>query len=213
MFRGWARGLTRILRLTVEVRGTPPTPPFLLVTNHLSYVDVIVLASCAPAVFVAKQEVRGWPIWGMLAALVGTIFVDRNDRRDALRVTECIRAAVAAGEGVVVFPEGTSSPGTEVLPLKPALLEAAASSDWPVRYASLSYGVPEDEAPAHLAVCWWGDMSFAPHLAGLCRLSEFQALVVFGPEEVRGSDRKVLAIRLHEVIAQQFTPVITRNWP
>jgi 1-acyl-sn-glycerol-3-phosphate acyltransferase len=213
MFRRWSRGLSRIFGLRIEVSGNPPLPPFLLVANHLSYVDIILLGSQVPGRFVAKREVRDWPVWGALARLTDTIFVDREDRRDAVRVTRLLQRALAEGDGVILFPEGTSSAGERVLPLKPTLLEAAARQGWPVRYASISYRVPPGETPAHLSVCWWGDMPFGPHLLGLCRLAEVTGHLHLASDEVRGSNRKELAQRLHAAISRQFIPVVTQDSP
>lgn len=211
VLRRWARGAAWLLGMRVEVSGIPPEPPFLLVANHLSYVDVILLGGHAPGLFVAKREVRGWPVWGLLAAAIDTIFVDRENRRDTVRVAEQIGAAIARGEGVVLFAEGTSTPGDGVLPLRPALLEAAAREGWPVRYASLSYRVPDGEPPAHLSVCWWGTMEFGPHFAALCGLPAFTGTLAFGPDAILERNRKVLAQKLHQAIERQFTPVVTRE--
>ena len=204
-FRRWARGACRLLGMRRRVEGTPPfTTPFILVTNHLSYVDVILLASVVPGVFIAKREVRSWPIWGLFASSMRTIFVDRERGRDLLRVAGIIDEALAQGEGVILFPEGTSTDGSEVRPLKPALLEVAASSGHPVHYARLSYHTPEDAPPAARSVCWWGDMEFGPHFVELCRLPGFSARVSFGEKPIIDRDRKSLARKLHQALEQQL---------
>jgi 1-acyl-sn-glycerol-3-phosphate acyltransferase len=211
VFQWWARGTRRILGLRTDVRGVRPRQPGLLVANHLSYVDVILLAAELPTLFVAKQEVRGWPVWGPLARAVGTIFVDRTSRRDAIRVCATIESAVSKGETVVVFAEGTSTAGEAVRPLKPALLAPAARAALPVHHASISYQTPVDSPPAHLAVCWWGEMEFLPHLVELCGLREFTGIVTFGGDAIRGRDRKQLARDVHAAITRDFTPVVTRT--
>src|SRR6185369_10489209 len=121
-FSGWARLILWLLAVRVEASGAPPRPPFLLVANHLSYLDVLVLASRLPSVFVSKAEVRRWPLLGPICTALGTIYIDRGQRRDIPRVMAEIEAALDSGLGVVFFPEGTSSKGETVAPFKPSLL-------------------------------------------------------------------------------------------
>ena len=206
MVRRWARGTLGILHIEVEPEGVPPTRPFLLVANHLSYLDVVVLMTLVDAVFVAKREVRRWPLFGPLAHIVGTIFIDRESMRDVIRVSDAMTRARLDGHGVVLFAEGTSSDGTSVLPLRPALLDAAARGEWPVHVASLSYHTAPADPPASEALCWWGDMAFLPHLAGVCRLPRARAHVTFTPQAIMASDRRALAKGLHAAICRSFTP-------
>jgi 1-acyl-sn-glycerol-3-phosphate acyltransferase len=209
VFQTWARGVERILSVKVDPLGTPPKAPFILVANHLSYLDVVILASRLKTVFVAKQEVAGWPVIGILTRLMDTIFVDRMAPRDAIRVMGRLEAAVGARDGVVLFAEATSSPGSEVLPFRPALLEWAARHEYPVYHASLSYRTPEGSPPAHLAVCWWGEMTFGSHLISLAALPRISATVVFGEEPIQESDRRRLAEQLHRAVRERFVPVVT----
>lgn len=203
LFRRASRAALALLRLELRVLGTPPEPPFLLVTNHLSYLDVVVLASLVPGLFVAKAEVRRWPLLGPICRGFGTIFIDREDRRDLSRVLGEIEKALEYGEGVVFFPEGTSSPGDKVGPFRSPLLAVAARKALPVHYAALGYQTPEDAPPARLSVCWWGDMGFLPHLVSLFRLPRIEASLAFGPEPVVDTDRKRLAERLREGVERR----------
>ncbi len=211
IFRAWARGIARALGMRRVVRGPRPEAPFFLVANHLSYVDVVVLAAELGPTFVAKSEVEDWPGLGFLARSIGTIFVDRRIKRDSLRAIERIDRTVSAGRGVVLFGEGTSTAGETVGPMKPALLEWAARHRYPVRYACLSYRTPDGEPPAHLAVCWWGDMTFLSHLSDLCRLSGFQATLTFGSDSVEADDRARLAEGLRLAMQTLFIPVVTQE--
>jgi len=213
VFRSWSLTVLPVLGVRVDVEGTPPEPPFLLVTNHLSYLDIPVIGSQVGAIFVAKSEISSWPGLGLMCRSINTIFVDRNLRRDLQRVMGDIDREMEHGMGVVLFPEGTSSRGAGVLPFRPSLLEVAARSDTPVSYATLSYHTPEGEPPAHLSVCWWGGMDFSPHALGLARLSGVQAKIRFGGERIHDVDRKELARRLRIVMLEQFEPVVDEEEP
>ena len=208
MTRVWSRCLCWVLGAEVEVVGRAPRGSFVLVANHLSYVDVLVLGSCLPCTFVSKSDVGSWPVLGWLSRLAGTIFVDRARRRDVLRVGRQIEAALREGRAVVLFPEGTSSAGDGVLPFRSSLLEPAATLELPVHYASLRYATDPGEVPARLSVAWWGDMEFVPHVVGLLKLPGFRARIVFGEDPVKTSERKSLAARLHAAVASRFLPML-----
>jgi 1-acyl-sn-glycerol-3-phosphate acyltransferase len=208
VFRRWAHGVARLVGLSIRVEGTAPSAPFFLVSNHLSYLDIITFAAVIPARFVAKREVRDWPVIGVLAATMATIFVDRTQKRDAIRVLDAIARAVSEGDGVVLFAEATSSAGEVVLPFRSALLEWPARTGQPVYHASVSYRTPAASAPAHLSVCWWGDMTFGSHLVDLCRLPSIEATLRFGETPIAADDRKQLAELLHQAVSARFTPVV-----
>ena len=206
LFSLWARGAGWIVGMRVETRGAAPAGPELLVANHLSYVDIILLAGRMRCVFVSKSDVSDWPVVGHLARAAGTLFVDRANIRDVSRVSALIADRLERGLSVVLFPEGTSSPGSEVGSFHSSLLEPAARAGLPVRYAAVRYSTPTGEPPAHLAVSWWGEMTFVPHLLELLELPHFEAGVDFGGEPIRDPDRKSLATRLHAAVSARFTP-------
>ncbi len=120
----WCRFACRVLGIRVTTLGAMPRSG-LLVCNHLSYLDIIVLSSIRPCIFVAKRDVAGWPLFGWLAHAAGTIFVDRQRPLATAFAVNRIHAAIATGLPVVLFPEGTSSDGSTVLPFKSSLLESA----------------------------------------------------------------------------------------
>lgn len=208
LFQRSARGVLWLLGVRTIVEGACPAPPFLLVSNHLGYLDIVVYAAKLPTRFVAKQEVRRWPVIGFLAWAMDTIFIDRTVRRDSVRVLDQLGTAMAAGDGVTLFAEATSSAGQSVLPFKPALLEWAATTSSPVHYGSVSYRTPPGTSPAHLAVCWWGDMTFGRHLIALAQLPRIDATLRLGAEPIMDPDRKQLASRLHQAVSAQFIPVV-----
>jgi 1-acyl-sn-glycerol-3-phosphate acyltransferase len=208
VFHRLARFVAWLLGVRIEVEGELPARPFLLVSNHLSYLDVVVYAAMTPIRFVTKQEVRDWPVFGLLARSMGSIFVDRAAKRDALRALDELAGAMAAGDGVLLFAEATSTAGRSVLPFRPALLEWAAQTGHPAHYASIGYRTPAGCPPAHLAVCWWGDMTFLRHLSELAQLPWIEATVRHGDAPIAERDRKRLADRLHQAVSAQFTPVV-----
>ncbi len=203
----YARGMARIIGMHVSVKGTPPAAPYVLVSNHLSYIDIVLLARDLGGIFVAKREVREWIGWGTLARLAGTIFLDRKSAKDTVRVIAEIRRRTKAGDGVVLFPEGTSTKGDRVLPMKSALLESVASDGAPVQYAAISYATPIGEPPAESAVCWWGNMTFGPHFLALLQMKGFNATVSYGDSAMQSTDRKKLAKDLHRAVEMQLTSV------
>lgn len=208
IFRCWARAVTTIVGMRITVEGTAPSEPCFLVSNHLSYVDIVLLASQVDCLFIAKKDVRNWPLIGPMAESMNTIFVNRESRRDLLRANTLVDNALRRGESVVLFAEGTSTRGETVLPFKPSLLDAPARMNIPVSYASITYRTPDGEIPADRSVCWWGDMTFSGHFFDLLKLPEFYAQLTFGSRPIRDTNRKQLAHKLHESIINQFEPVV-----
>lgn len=200
--RFWSRGLMRIFGAHVVVEGEIPRGATLLVSNHVGYVDVMVLAALTDCAFVAKSEVARWPILGFLARSVDTVFVDRERRGDVGRVTAAIRGAIAHGRSVVLFAEGTSTDGSAVLPFKSSLLEPAAAGAAPLTCCAVAYRTPEGSPAARDAVAWWSDVSFPRHFFDLLRLPGFEARVVFAPGAPHHADRKILAEALCATVRQ-----------
>jgi 1-acyl-sn-glycerol-3-phosphate acyltransferase len=207
-FEYWTRSFVWIAGMEIQVIGTPPKPPFFLVTNHLSYVDVGALRAVVKGVFVAKAEVSQWFVAGRIVRDMGIVFIDRKNRRDIPRAGVEIIRRLDEGEGVIVFPEGTSTKGEDILPFNSSFLEFAAKTDLPVSYASISYRTPSGEPPASTMVCWWEDISFMAHLFRMFTLTGFTAILDFGEESVVNPDRKQLAIELHQRVRDKFIPVI-----
>lgn len=205
-FNDWARASARIMGLFIHVRNTPPVAPFLLISNHLSYVDIIVLASHLKCAFVAKSEVARWPILGLISASMNTIFIDRKRKRDLLRAMSTAKATLDRGLGLVLFAEGTSTGGGKPRPFKSSMLEFAARQRMPVHYASIEYQVPPHERPARQSVCWWGPMTFPGHLFRLLQLSAFEAHLTFGTLPIVNEDRRLLAAELWSVVNAQLKP-------
>ncbi len=208
-FGAWARAWVRIAGVKIKIVGSAPKTPFFLVSNHLTYMDIPVLRSIIEGVFVAKGEIEGWFIAGRICSDMGAIFINRQNRRDIPRAgSQILKSLEGGGEGVIVFPEGTSTRGEEVLKFNSSFLEFAAQSELPVHYASISYQTPEGEMPASRAVAWWEDISFGTHLWRMFQLSSVKATVTFGKAPIQSADRKELAIKLWEGVSEGFIPVL-----
>lgn len=205
--RVWGRGVMRVAGVRIVTEGPAPPAGALVVSNHLGYLDIPVLDSVAPMVFVARADLRRWPFWGFMATVGGTIYVDRATKRDVLRVRREMREALDRGESVIVFPEATSTAGETMLPFKPALLSDAAARRSPVYWLTLSYRTPPDAPPARDRVCWWGDSPFLPHVLGLFALRRVHCAVRFGDAPVVAGDRKALAAELRRAMLGRFEPV------
>jgi 1-acyl-sn-glycerol-3-phosphate acyltransferase len=208
-FRLLSGGSARLIGMSVRTEGAPPSMPCLIVANHLSYLDIIAFSTVTPLRFVAKREVRGWPLIGALSTLFGSLYIHREQKRDTLRVLDELNDALADGDGVLVFAESTSSDGAGVLPFRPALLEWAARKEYPVHAASITYRVAAHEPAVENAVCWWGDAPFGAHFLGLLRIARVDAMIHFSPNPITDGDRKRLAERLHALVSSTFTPTYT----
>jgi 1-acyl-sn-glycerol-3-phosphate acyltransferase len=170
----------------------------LLVSNHLSYLDILAISSVTPAVFVSKAEVRSWPLFGWFATIAGTVFIQRERRTHVGEVNREIEIALAAGALVVVFPEGTSSDGTDVLPFRASLLEPALRGGHEISVSWIHYELPDGDARNE--VCYWGEHSFLPHLVNLLGKKSVHATVRFGKFQRTTDDRKELAQQLRAAV-------------
>lgn len=207
IFAAWANSFVCISNLKVEVSGTIPTPPFFLVTNHLSYADVGAISAVVKGVFVAKGEIESWFLAGRIVRDLGMIFIDRGNRRDIPRAGEKIIERLEHGEGVIVFPEGTSARGDKILPFNSSFFEFAAHSGIAVSYASLTYQTPPGETPASIAVSWWDNTNFFVHVWRLFKVREYTAILHFGEAAIKNTDRKQLAKELQHRVTETFVPV------
>lgn len=195
------RRILRIFAPELRITGTAPTRG-LLVSNHLGYLDILVLGATAPCVFVAKSDVRGWPVVGAVAALAGTLFVRRDRRSDASRMTREMQQALGQGVLIVLFPEGTSSGGATVLPFKSALFGAVEEAAQSVAPAAIGYALRHGDAAEE--VCYWKDMMLVPHLWNLLGNGTLRAELAFGP--VHPADtaggRRNIALQLHSEVSR-----------
>ncbi len=193
----------RLLDVRVRTRGTPPDgEPSLVLANHSSWLDIVVIGSLRPLSFVAKSEIAGWPVVGLLANLQRTVYIERARRSHTAQVNETVARRLAAGDMVVLFPEGTTSDGNRLLPFRSSLVGAAGAAllETDMRAIRLQplavaftrrNGLPvtRRERPA---IAWYGTMELAPHLAAFLRDGPLDVEVTWG-EPIRfdeGLDRK-----------------------
>ncbi|MEI6075489.1 MAG: lysophospholipid acyltransferase family protein [Verrucomicrobiota bacterium] len=187
----------KIFGYSAAISGPVPRSG-LLISNHLSYLDILAICAAAPAVFVSKADVRRWPVFGWLAALGGTVFIERERRTHVGAVNREIETALADGALVVVFPEGTSSDGTGVLPFRASLLEPALRGGHPISAAWIHYELADGDARQE--VCYWGDHTFLPHLLNLMGKKSVRATLRFATFNRTTDDRKELATQLREAV-------------
>lgn len=203
MYRLWARAVAALFGLRVSYLGPRPSGTFILVTNHSSYLDIPVLARELDVVFVAKSEVRAWPIVGILAMSVGTIFIERESRQGTRRTGTSMDAAVEEGRSVAFFPEGRSTDGRTVLPFRASLFDGAARKQIPVVAAAIRYRTASPAPPPEEIVCWGDDTSLRAHAWRVMKLPGVEAVVSFSPARI-DSDRKTLAAALHGDTLERF---------
>ena len=193
----WSRFACRVLGIRITTRGSMPGSG-LLVCNHLTYLDVIVLSSIGRCVFVAKHDIVDWPLFGWLTRAAGTIFVDRERRLSSAAVVDLVRDAIAGGSLVVLFPEGTSSDGSTVLPFKSSLLESAVQLHCPVAAAAIEYAL--DDGSVADEICYWGDMTLLPHILNVFFKREILAKCSFSLPKIRAGNRKEIARALRDEV-------------
>jgi 1-acyl-sn-glycerol-3-phosphate acyltransferase len=203
----WSGLLCKILGLRVDVSGRPPHGRYVLVANHLSYLDIWVLLWHCPSVFVAKGEISGWPVFGWIARLAGTLFVDQQSRGDVVRIGRRMTELLRAGIPLTLFPEGAASSGMDVRPFMPSLLEPAASTGTPCFGAALTYETTDPSIAPGDHICWHDSSSFLTHILRVAGAKDLRATVQFTDAAVRSDDRKELARVLRETVTSSFVPV------
>ena len=209
MFTLTTKSMLFFMSVQVIATGKPPKKPYFMVGNHLGYVDILVLATMTGATFVSKKEVRKWPGIGGVSALYNTIFINRENRADVVRVSRLITENIKQGEGVILFPEGTSSAGQVVLPFNSSLFDFPAKNNFPVHTFTIRYETGHKKLPASHVVAWWGDIDFLPHTRQMLATRRIKAYVEFHEVTHCSSQRKELAELTHQAISKNFKPTET----
>src|SRR5450830_735071 len=193
----------QVLGIALQVQGTPVAlGPALLVSNHISWLDIVVLHASRHCRFVSKSEVRRWPLIGALATAAGTLFIERASRRDAMRVVHDMSDSLKRGDVLAVFPEGTTGDGLQVLPFHANLLQAAVSAAAPVQPVALKF-VTAASGQRSLAPCYVGDDTLVGSLWRTLTSEPIVAVVHYGElQHGLGRDRRSWAADLHEQVSR-----------
>jgi 1-acyl-sn-glycerol-3-phosphate acyltransferase len=199
--RRWSRRLVGICGVKVEHAGKQPALPHaMVVANHVSWLDIFVINALYPCRFVAKAEIRGWPMMGWLALKAGTVFISRGDRRDLRHIFKSLVDRLHAGERISFFPEGTTSSQGQLLPFHPNLFEAAIDAHVPVQPFALSYLNQAGEYDP--VVDFTGDTSFVTSMFAILSGPALTARVqCLAPIDTEGRHRRELAQASHAAVA------------
>ena len=197
----WSREMLARLGIRLEVQGEAALPgPLLLVANHISWLDIASLHAARFCRFVSKADVARWPVIGTLATGVGTLFIQRESRRDAMRVVHHMAESLQAGDVLAVFPEGTTSDGVDLLPFHANLLQAAITSGTPVQPVALQF-FDTRTGERSLAPCYVGDDTLLGSVWRTVRARGITVRFVFGqPQEAQGRERRAWAQELREEV-------------
>lgn len=198
----WSRHMLRVLGIRLLVKGASDVAgPLLLVANHISWLDITALHAARFCRFVSKSDVRAWPVIGLLAAGVGTLFIQRESRRDAMRMVQRMAEQLQGGDVMAVFPEGTTSDGQSLLPFHGNLLQAAIAAEAPVQPVALHF--EDDQGQMSLAPCYIGDDTLLASVWRTLCTPGITVVLNFGaPQTAQGRTRQVWAHDLRHTIMQ-----------
>jgi len=207
---GWCRRILVAMGIECSVTGTLPSAeygPVAVVSNHLSYLDILLYSAARPFVMVSKSEVKAWPLLGRLTAQAGTVYVDRDGGPPTYpAVNRAMAEAYKSGLPVLFFPEGTTTNGSEVLPFRRGLFHSVLNSGAELRTAALRFSLRDGNGSATVAddVCWWGDALFGPHIFRCLGLNGVSARISFDEAPVDGADRFELSERARERVVRGY---------
>ena len=189
----WAHGLIQRLSIQLVVKGEPPRAgPVLLVANHISWLDILVMHAARHCRFVSKADVKNWPVIGTLADASGTLFIERTSKRDALRMVDEMSQALKNGDILAVFPEGTTGNGIDLLPFHSNLLQAAVLAEAPVQPVAMKFVEAHSGEISH-GPSFVGDETFLASLWRTLKSSGIVAVVNYGEvQSTSERDRRLI---------------------
>ncbi len=203
LVREWSRQMLRIMGVALVVRGTPPASgPVLLVANHISWLDILVMNAGKPARFVSKSDARHWPLLGALITGAGTLYIERGNRRDAMRMVHHMAERLRERDILAIFPEGTTSDGRALLPFHANLFQAAISANAPILPVALRFVDSRTGAP-HDAPVFVGDATLLGSIWATLCADGVQVVVRYGePQMPQGRDRRTWARDMQAEVAR-----------
>lgn len=198
----WSLSMLRCIRIQLIVKGNPAlNGPLLLVANHMSWLDITALHAARFCRFVSKADIKKWPFIGMLASGIGTLFIERESRRDAMRVVHHMTASLQAGDVLGVFPEGTTSDGTSLLPFHANLFQAAIAANAPIQPVALQF-IDTRTSQRSTAPCYVGDDTLAQSVWRTLTTPNIAVVINFGePQFAEGRDRRTWAKAMQQAVA------------
>jgi 1-acyl-sn-glycerol-3-phosphate acyltransferase len=212
IIRWWSKGMLATMAVKVTVHGRHPAAshPTLLVSNHVSWLDVWVILSVHPVRFVAKSDIAGWPLAGWLVKQAGTIFIERARRSDTARINQRIADVMARPETVAVFPEGTTTDGTQLRAFHASLFQPALSPGARLAAAAIRY--PLRDGSPNVDASYAGDRSLLQSLRLILAQRVVRAELRFlGYVDPVGKSRRELAVESRAIIAQGLEPWVHRS--
>ena len=201
--QAWSLAMLRCLRIELVVRGDPAlNGPLLLVANHMSWLDITALHAARFCRFVSKADIKKWPVIGLLASGIGTLFIERESRRDAMRVVHHMTASLQVGDVLGVFPEGTTSDGATLLPFHANLIQAAIAANSPIQPVALQF-IDSRTGQRSEAPCYVGDETLAVSVWRTLMTSNIAVVITFGePQLAEGRDRRAWASALRQAVSE-----------
>ena len=200
--QAWSRGMLQRIGIELVVKGQPDMRgPLMLVANHISWLDITSLHAARFCRFVSKADIAQWPFIGKLASGIGTLFLERTSRRDAMRVVHHMASSLRAGDVLAVFPEGTTSDGRSLLPFHANLFESAIVANVPIQPVALQF-IDATTGQRSAAPCYVGDDTLAESVWRTLTASNIAVVIHFGePQMAEGRDRRAWALAIHQAVA------------
>jgi len=198
----WSLAMLRCIRIQLIVKGNPAlNGPLLMVANHMSWLDITALHAARFCRFVSKADIKKWPFIGRLASGIGTLFIERESRRDAMRVVHHMTQSLRSGDVLGVFPEGTTSDGTGLLPFHANLVQAAIAADAPIQPVALQF-IDTTTGQRSTAPCYVGDDTLAESVWRTLTTANIAVVINFGePQFADGRDRRTWALALQQAVS------------
>ena len=199
----WSLAMLDCIRIQLIVKGNPGlNGPLLIVANHMSWLDITALHAARYCRFVSKADIKKWPFIGRLASGIGTLFIERESRRDAMRVVHHMSQSLRSGDVLGVFPEGTTSDGTGILTFHANLVQAAIDANAPIQPVALQF-IDTTTGQRSTAPCYVGDDTLAESVWRALTTPNIAVVINFGePQFSEGRDRRTWALALQQAVSE-----------